>query len=160
MDVRPAVGVGVPIDDNRLRDVVTYVATPELLDHLGVDPGAVEGLDILTVHSEPLRFISPASRIEPEDVTRRAHLDVSAYSSAPTTLVTPEAVQRHGWALGARRLARHRAAPLTGDQVREAREIAAAAGLTVEARRDDATTSLRVGAIGGRDRCWPWPWWP
>jgi putative ABC transport system permease protein len=148
-DVLPAVGVGIPIDDNMLRGVVTYVATPELLNHLGVDPGAVEGLDILTVRSEPLRFISPASRIEPEVVTRRAHLDVSSvYSSAPTTLVTPEAVQRHGWHSVPVGWLVTAPAPLTGAQVREAREIAAAAGLTVESRRDDATTSLRVGAIG------------
>jgi putative ABC transport system permease protein len=146
-DVRPAVGVGIPIDDNTLRGVVTYVATPELLNHLGVDPGAVEGLDILTVRSEPLRFISPASQIEPEVVTRRAHLDVSAYSSAPTTLVTPEAVQRHGWHSVRVGWLVTAPAPLTGDQMREAREIAAGAGLTVESRRDDARTSLRVGAI-------------
>jgi putative ABC transport system permease protein len=145
-DVRPAVFVAIPIDDNTLRDVVTYVATPELLNHLGVDQGAVEGLDILTVRSEPLQFMTPA-KTEPEVVTRRAHLDVSAYSSAPTTLVTPEAVQRHGWHSVPVGWLVTAPAPLTGDQVREAREMAAAAGLTVESRRDDATTSLRVGAI-------------
>ncbi len=147
VDVRPAMFVGIPIDDNTVRDVVTYVATPELLDHLGVDQGAVEGLDLLTVRSEPLQFMTPASRTEPEVITRRAHLDVAAYSSAPTTLVTPEAVQRHGWETAPVGWLLTAAAPLTDDQVREAREAAAVAGLTVEARRDDATTSLRVGAI-------------
>jgi putative ABC transport system permease protein len=39
-------------------------------------------------------------------------------------------------------------APLTSEQVRPAREAAAAAGLTVESRRETSTTSLRLGAIG------------
>jgi len=147
-DVRPAVAVGIPVDDNTLRDVVTYVATPELLDHLGIDRGAVDGVDILTVRSEPLRYIAPATRTAPEPVSRRATLDLPAYSSGPTTLITPEAVQRQGWDTVPVGWLVTADAPLTGDQVREARDIAAVAGMTVEARHDSSTASLRLGAIG------------
>jgi putative ABC transport system permease protein len=146
---RQAVAVGVPRDEDTLEDVVTYVATPELLDHLGIDPGAVDpGVDILTVRTGPLRFITVANRTEPETVTRRAPLDVPAYSSAPTTLVTPEAVRRRGWDTVPAGWLVTASAPLTSDQVREARDLAAGAGLTVEARHDRSTTSLRQGAIG------------
>jgi putative ABC transport system permease protein len=89
-----------------------------------------------------------ANRTEPETVTRRAPLDVPAYSSAPTTLVTPEAVRRRGWDTVPAGWLVTASAPLTSDQVREARDLAAGAGLTVEARHDRSTTSLRQGAIG------------
>ncbi len=147
-DGRPAVPVVFPVDENTWGGVVTYVAMPELLDHLGIDRGVVHGVDILTVRSEPLRFLTEARRTDPEVVSRRAHLDVPPFSSAPTTLVTPEAVARRGWDRVPVGWLVTAPTPLTGDHLREAREIAAGAGLTVEARRDDDTTSLRLGAIG------------
>lgn len=147
-DRRQAVAVGIPRDGDTLQDVVTFVATPELLDHLGVQPSAVDpGLDVLTVRTEPLAFVTMASRTEPETVTRRARLDVPAYSSGATTLVTPEAVARRGWDTVPAGWLVTAPSPLTSEQVREARELAAGAGVTVEARNDDSTASLRLGAI-------------
>lgn len=148
-DVRQAVAVGYPVDQDTLRDVVTYVATPELLDHLGIDPGSVDpAVDILTVRTEPLRYISAVNRTDPETATRRTRLDVPAYSSAPTTLITPDAVRRRSWGTVPVGWLVTTPSPLTSDQVREARETAAGARLTLEARRDNSTTSLRRGAIG------------
>jgi putative ABC transport system permease protein len=152
-DVRQAVAVGVPLDvpldDDSLRDVVTYVATPELLDQLGVDPASIDrSAEILTVQTEPLAFLTVANRTDPEAVTRRARLDVPPHTSAPTTLITPEAVERRGWDTVPVGWLVTSSSPLTSDQVREARELAAGAGLTLEARRDRSPTSLRLGAIG------------
>ncbi len=147
-DVRPAVAVGVPVDDNSLRDVPLYVASPQLLDQLGVDPGSLDPTaEVLTVRTEPLAYITEAGRGEPETVTRRAPLDVPAYSSGPTTLVTPEAVERRGWDTEPVGWLVTSPSPVTGDQVQEAREIAAGAGLVVVARTEDSTASLRLGAI-------------
>jgi putative ABC transport system permease protein len=147
-DVRQAVAVGIPVADDTLRDVVAYVATPELLDHLGVDRGEAEGVDLLTVRSEPLRFLTEARRTDPEVVTRRARLDVLPYSSAPTTLVTPDALRRHGWETVPVGWLVTAASPLTGADEQHAREVAARADMTVEVRRDRSPTSLRIGAIG------------
>jgi putative ABC transport system permease protein len=147
-DARQAVAVGYPVEENALRDVVTYVATPELLDHLGVDPDVAEGgVDILTVRTEPLFVISAVNRTDPEAVTR-ARLDVPRYSSGPTTLITPEAVRRRGWDTVTAGWLISSSSPLTGDQVRDARDVAAAAGLTLEARNESSAGSLRMGAIG------------
>jgi putative ABC transport system permease protein len=147
-DVRPAVAFGIPIDENTLRGVVAYVATPELLDHLDVDRGVADGVDVLTVQSEPLQFLTAAGRTEPEVVTRRARLDVLPYSSAPTTLVTPEAVRRHGWDTVPVGWLVTAGSPLSSAEEGDAREVAASAGMTVEVRRDRSPTSLRLGAIG------------
>ena len=146
---RQAVAVGIPRDEDTFEDVVTYVATPELLDHLGIDPGSVDpDAEILTVRREPLAFLTVERRADPEPVSGGARLDLPAYSSAPTTLITPEAVATRGWDTVPAGWLITASSPLTSDQVREARELADGAGLTVEARRDDSTGSLRLGAIG------------
>jgi putative ABC transport system permease protein len=146
---RQAVAVGIPRDEDTLEDVVTYVATPELLDDLGVDRASVDpDAEILTVRREPLAFLTVERRTDPEPVSRRARLDIRDYSSAPTTLITPEAVERRGWDTVPAGWLVTASSPLTSDQVREARELADGAGLTVEARRDSSRGSLRLGAIG------------
>lgn len=146
---RQAVAVGIPRDQNKMEDVVTYVATPELLDHLGVGRASVDpDAEILTVRREPLAFLTVERRSDPEPVTRRARLDVPAYSSAPTTLITPEAVARRGWDTVPAGWLITASSPLTSVHVSEARELAAAVGLTIEARHEQSTGSLRLGAIG------------
>jgi putative ABC transport system permease protein len=146
---RQAVALGFPTDDDTFRDVPAYVATPELLAQLGVDRARVEpGAEVLTVLGEPLYFLTAARRADPELATRRAGLDVPAYSSAPTTLITPEAVERRGWDTVPVGWLLTAPSALGADEVRDARDTAAAAGLTVEARRESSTTSLRRGAIG------------
>jgi putative ABC transport system permease protein len=149
-DVRQAVALGIPDDDgDSFRDVPAFLATPELLAHLGVDPARVDAdADVLTVRSEPLYFLTRARRSDPELATRRAVLDVPAYSSAPTTLITPESVERQGWDTVPVGWLVTAPSALSADEVREARDRAAAAGLTVEARRESSTTSLRRVAIG------------
>lgn len=146
--LRQAVAVGVPSGDDSLGDVVTYVATPAVVDHLGIDPDSLDGVDVLTVRTEPLQYISVTRRTDPETVDGRASLDVPAHSSGPTTLLTPETVRRRGWDTVPVGWLLSAPAPLTSEQVRVAREAAAEAGLTVESRRESSTTSLRMGAIG------------
>jgi putative ABC transport system permease protein len=146
-DARLGVVLGYPVDEDKWGGVIAYVATPELLDHLGVDGEAVDGVDVLTVSPEPLVFLTEATRTRPETVSRRARLEVTAYSSSPTTLITPEAVRRHRWETVPVGWLVTAGAPLTAEEVGEARAIAAEAGFTVEARRDGSTSSLRLGAI-------------
>jgi putative ABC transport system permease protein len=148
-DVRQAVALGYPVDDNTFRDVPAYVATPELLAQLRVDRARVEpDAEVLTVRDERLYFLTAARRADPEPATRRDRLDVPAYWSAPTTLLTPEALERRGWETVPVGWLVTAPSAVGTDEVRDARETAAAAGLTVEARRETSTTSLRLGAIG------------
>jgi putative ABC transport system permease protein len=66
---------------------------------------------------------------------------------APRAFITPAAIKRHGWeAVPAAWLVEARR-PLTSDQRAEARELAADAGLTVEARRgQEGLSRLRSAA--------------
>jgi putative ABC transport system permease protein len=155
--VREAVSLGFPIDNGH-RDVLAYVATPALLAHYRLDPGAVElDADVLTVRTEELRFLGTQDRTAPEPATDVAPLDVPGYSSAPTTLITESAVDRHGWNTALAGWFIETSQPLTSDQLAAVREIAAAAGLTIEARdeqsglpvaRTVATTAAGLLALG------------
>jgi putative ABC transport system permease protein len=49
---RPAVELGQPIDDHTSSSYPLYVATPDLLERFGVDPGAVDpDTDVLTAQA-------------------------------------------------------------------------------------------------------------
>jgi putative ABC transport system permease protein len=144
---RQAVALGIPRDDG-LNDVVAYVATPELLDQLGIDRASVDlDAEVLTVRTEPLAFLTVERRAGPEPASRRARLDIPDHSSAPTTLITPEAVALRGWDTVPAGWLITAASTLTSDQVREARELAAGADMSIEARRDYSRASLRLGAL-------------
>jgi putative ABC transport system permease protein len=136
--VREAVLLGFPIEDGH-RDVLAYVATPALLAHYRLDPGEVElDADVLTVRTDELRFVGTQKRTEPELATNVAPLDVPGYSSAPTTLITESAVQRYGWHTAPAGWFIESSRPLTVEQLAAAREEAAGAGLTIEARDGQA----------------------
>jgi putative ABC transport system permease protein len=77
----------------------------------------------------------------------RVRIEAPAYRSLPSSFVTPEALARRGWeAVPAAWLLETRE-PLTADQLAEAREHAADAGLRVEARnQQEGLSQLRSGA--------------
>jgi putative ABC transport system permease protein len=131
-----------------------YVATPELLERVGLDRGAASSsaADILTTMAGAVRLENvgnqdgtepPAPRIE----RIRLPSAYSSYSAAPTSFITPHGLRRSGlrpvragWFVESR-------APLTAEQRATARDMAATAGLTVEVRRDQRQlTVIRSGA--------------
>ena len=132
-----------PVDGGtRLAFVApVYVATPALLSHYGIDPATVDpGADLLTARTDLAGvFLSfgPRQTAEP----RLQRVDLPAYGSGPSALLTTHALQRlglqpevTGWLVQAPK-------PLTEAQIDAARRAAAGAGLTIETR--DTKQSLK-----------------
>ena len=153
--LRPAVVLARQVGEHTLRDIgVLYVATPELLAHLGVDQGKVDpDTDVLTPHTGHLGFANLPNHSEAapdggkEVAPSVKTVDLPAYTSAPTSLITTNGLRRGhwqparaGWLVQARR-------PPTAAQLAQARRVAADAGMTVETRdRQPELTAIRSGA--------------
>lgn len=133
---------------NECRDVPLYVASPELLRHLGVDPATLSpATDVVTARSGrpvfPIR--SKAGRSEDVPVLTRIH--APAYTSAPTSAITVNGLARRHWTQARAGWLIQSGGPLTGGQIADARRIAAAAGLTIETRTGHAAFgNVRTGA--------------
>jgi putative ABC transport system permease protein len=132
-----------------------YVATPPVLDYLGIDPATIApGADFLVdrrVDTDGLLVPGMTSReelvvehVQKIDVGR--HLFGSDSGRKPANFVTLGGLRRNGWQQVPAGWLVESNRPLTGDQVGEARDIAAEAGLTVEARRQ-ANTPTEVMSI-------------
>jgi putative ABC transport system permease protein len=143
--VRPPVALARPVGDVYREVGPLYVATPEALRQVGVDPGAGSDAEVLTRQAGPVYFVgaaTPALRVrDPEPI------DVAGYTSSPRSFITPGALERHGWeSVPAAWLIETRE-PLTGFELAEVRELAAEAGLRVEARsQQEGLSELRSGA--------------
>ena len=127
---------------NRILTVL-YVASPEILEHYDVDFGAISAdTEVLTVEAGELWF----DPIGPELVTDSEQLD-PGYSSLPGSFITPSALRQRGWEAARVGWLIESATPITEDQFVEAQEMAVNAGITVEARSDQANlVALRTGA--------------
>jgi putative ABC transport system permease protein len=122
-----------------------YLVTPQTLAYLGLNPGAVSaGAQLLTPHTGPFVVASKAGAV---DVTTVDTIHTTAFTRAPTSLITPRFARTHGltrvragWLLDSRTL-------ITGSQLSAAQSIAADAGITVEARDPQTGLArLRVAA--------------
>jgi putative ABC transport system permease protein len=144
--LRPAVVLGKPVGQTTMRDVgVLYVATPELLRQVGLDPASVRpDADVLTGQTGTLRFANVSAPVAPPSVQP---IEVGAYTSAPTSFITRDGLRRHGWRAWTAGWLVEARAPLTRAQLARARQVAADAGMTVEARDGQAQLGLiRSGA--------------
>jgi putative ABC transport system permease protein len=141
-----------------------YVATPALLRYLGIDPAAVDpSTDFLvdkSVRTDGLvtvRF-DTASRGKPK-LTERAVTNVQRIDSRklfgspkgeigmePTSFITLDGLRRRGWRQIPSGWLVEPDKPLTSEQIANARDLAAAGGLTIETRREDPS-STRLIAI-------------
>lgn len=130
---------------NSWTDVsLVYLATPELFELQGLDHAAVNSnTEFLTVETGELRIPSESSASF-TNVQRIA----PRYTSLPTTFITPNALRHRGWQSAASgRWLVETSRPLTGDQLRTARGIAAGASLTIESRdHQQGLARLRSGA--------------
>jgi putative ABC transport system permease protein len=153
--LRPAVMLGRRIGEHTLRDVgLLYVATPELLGHLGLDPAlAGSDTDVLTPHTGELRFANVANHSEaaPDDTPEAAPnvktIDLPAYTSAPASLITTNGLRRGGWQPAPVGWLVEARTPPTSAQLAQARQVAADTGMTLETR-DNQTglAAIRTGA--------------
>ncbi len=149
----PGVAGRVPIElvepGRRWLDADLYVATPALLARYGVDLDGIDpDTEILTVETGDLAFNgNDFNSGTPEMVTDTQAL-TPTYSSLPGSFITPDGLQRRGWeAAPSGHWLVETSEPLTSDQLATVRDVAAAAGLTVEARdQQTGLSTLRSGA--------------
>ena len=144
----PRIAGRIPIElvepDGRWLDADLYVATPALLARYGVDFDAIDpDTEILTVETGDLAFNgNDFDSGTPEMVTNIQSL-TPTYSSLPGSFITPEGLLARGWeAAASGHWLVETSEPLTSDQLATVRDVAAAAGLTVESR--DPQTGLQT----------------
>ena len=152
-DQHPTVVLGIPIDEDTYRDSgLMYVATPALLDYLGLDPAAV-GDDTIALTSQPGDIYLTGNisdgpyRFRPVPVVER--IETSPYSSVPHALITEHGVKSGGWTVAPAGWLIESSHPITDAQLSTAREMAAASGMTVEPRdQQTGLSTLRSAATG------------
>jgi putative ABC transport system permease protein len=152
----PFVEVVFPLGDDGFRGVdLPYVATPELLAHLGIDPDEIEpGTELLAdTDRDDIQLLDPSER--PADPTggpavdpaTLQHLELSPYDAAPQSLITEAAMAEHGWVAEPAGWLLEASDPITDDELAAVRDLAGPAGLDVEARADqDTLTAVRRAA--------------
>jgi putative ABC transport system permease protein len=153
------------------RHSLVTKGTPALLTYLGVDPAAVDpSTDFLVDWAVPTNELvtvstertSKSPLTEPK-VTEHAVTNVlridsrklfgspSGQTDLPTSFITLDGLRRRGlnqipsgWLLESSR-------PLTSEQIADARDLAAAGGLTIETRRESAsfTTAIAIATAAG-----------
>jgi len=149
----PAVTIGERVD-NGLRDVsLVYIASPDLLQQLALNPATLDAdkvltsaagdLRILTGVPSPDRSLDNFEKVDPATYRR-------TYSSLPGALISPNALGDRGWtAVPSGRWLVVSSRPLTAAQLSSARQTAARFGLTVESRDNhQGLSDLRRGAMG------------
>ena len=125
-----------------------YVATPAVLEYLGIDPATVKpGTDFLldrSVKADQLVIPSLRSRkvfrvtnVQKIDVGR--HLFGADSGRYPANFITLNGLRRHGWKQIPAGWLLESSRRLTSGQIADARDAAAKAGLTIEVRRKKST---------------------
>ena len=157
-------------------DIPLYVATPALLAHYGINPAAINSnTDIITGRTDLSRFsiIAPQGDAIPCDASQSAcpasgakpgpgpserigpdhwqptiqPMNLPRYTSAPDTLLTVHALREFGLKAVAAGWFIQTQSPLTTAQINSVRHAAAAAGVTIETRKKEASNAgLRDGA--------------
>jgi putative ABC transport system permease protein len=141
-----------------------YIATPEVLEYLGIGPATIDPrADFLVDRSVDhgklvIPSMTSSSRKDVavanvQEIEVGQHLFGADSGRTPANFVTLDGLRRHGWTQIPAGWLVESSRTLTSDQIAEAREIAADAGLTIEVRRQsDPPTELMsiataVGAI-------------
>jgi putative ABC transport system permease protein len=114
-----------------------YVATPAVLAYLGISPATIApATDFLTSHAGQLVVTTPSTFA---DVTHVQRIRAPDYTSQPTSLVTLGGLRRRGWTQLQSGWLIRSDQPVTAAQLAAARDVAAKAGLIIEARNSQAT---------------------
>jgi putative ABC transport system permease protein len=128
---------------------VPFVATSDVLTYYGIDPATIDdATDLLTVHKRTVGLYDFSVRGPTNAPTTAVqHVDLPPYGSAPRSLVTEAAMERHGWQPARRAWLVESQDPLSSAQIAAARDAAADAGVAIEVReKQDGLGALRTGA--------------
>jgi putative ABC transport system permease protein len=121
-----------------------YVATPAVLEYLGIDPATIDpGTDYLVDRSVVAKdlvipnFTSrreiPVTNVQKIDTGQ--HLFGAESGRTPPYFITLNGLRRHGWKQIPAGWLVQSSGPLTSDQIADARDAAAEAGLSIESQR-------------------------
>jgi putative ABC transport system permease protein len=121
-----------------------YVATPAVLEYLGIDPATIDpGTDFLVDRSRTTKNLvipSFTSRTEipvtnVQKIDTGQHLFGAQSGRNPPYFITLNGLRRHGWKQIPAGWLVQSSRSLTSDQIAKARDAAAEAGLTIETQR-------------------------
>ena len=154
-DTARAAGVREPVTEARQTGTRSwtfvsqpYVATDAILARFGIDPSTIDpATDLLTTRAGTA-LLDVTQRPDPTSAERVERVGLSPFSSAPSSLITESALERHGWQRTRAGWLLEMDEPLTERQIAAAREAAANVGLAIETRRgQDDLAALRTGAV-------------
>ena len=152
---QPVAGIGAPLNPASGGRVGTYsaiplyVAAPAVLRYLGISPATIgPATDFLTVHAKQLAVTTPSTFASATHVQR---IQAPSYTSQPTSLITLGGLRRWHWIQIQSGWLVQSSQPVTAAQLAAARDVAAKAGLIIEARNSQAslaTISAAATAAG------------
>jgi putative ABC transport system permease protein len=131
-----------------------YVATPAVLRYLGINPATIDpGTDFLldrSVRTTGL-FIGPTERqrlavTNVQRIETGQRLFGSDSAQRPPGFITLDGLRRRGWQQIPAGWLVESSRPLTSEQIADARQVAADAGLTIEVEQEE-TADARIMAI-------------
>jgi putative ABC transport system permease protein len=140
-------------DRNYQPDGPLFVATPAVLRYLGVDPATIDrGTDFLVDRSyrtDGLVIPRPTGRRD-QAVTNVQRIEIGQHlfgsdSGSKPSFVTLNGLRRHGWKQIPAGWLVESSRPLTSDEIADARDIAANAGLTIEVEREGNSNATLMG---------------
>ena len=157
------------LDEQRcwVTEARLHVATPALLRYAGADPAAVDpSTDFLAHRSVPTNELVtlrvdmttgepkvtevPVTNVQRIDSRKLFGSPQSEPSLAPTSFITIDGLRRRGWRQIPSGWLLESSRPLTSEQIADARQLAADAGLTIETQRDSTShatlTAIATGA--------------
>jgi putative ABC transport system permease protein len=142
-----------------------YVATPALLRYAGVDPAAVDpSTDFLADRSVPTdELVTVSERTKTRASSRPEVIEAAVTNvqridsgklfgspkgerNTPTSFITLDGLRRRGWRQVPSGWLVESSRPLTSEQIADARELAADAGLAIEVQREP-TSQSKLSAI-------------
>lgn len=139
---QPVAQLGVPLNPaggrgGTYRSIPVYLAAPSLLRYLGIGPAAItSATDILTSRTGRLVLYTKTTFAT---VTHVRRIEAPGYTSEPTSLMTLAGLHRRHWTQIQSGWLITSSQPLTAAQLAAAREVAAKAGLVIEARNTQAS---------------------
>ena len=152
---QPVAGLGAPLNPaaggrgGSYSAIPLFVATPAVVRYLGISPATITpATGFLTVHLGQLVITTPSTFAT---VTHVQRIQAPSYSSQPTSLMTLGGLHRRGWTQIRSGWLVQSSKPLTAAQLAAARDVAAKAGLIIEARNSQAslaTISAATTAAG------------